>query len=76
MKGSVPVSGDDERFRASSSDNGLEHILTITNVSTEDSGLFAAEVDDKDYGNITSSAMLTVKGIWVSLFPSKCNQSR
>lgn len=62
LTGSESILGDDERFKASSSDSGLEHTLTISNISTEDSGIFTAEVNDNDYGNITSSATLTVKG--------------
>ena len=62
MKGSETISADDERFRASVSDSGLEHTLTISNISTEDNGVFTAEVDDKDYGCITSSSTITVKG--------------
>ena len=63
MKGSETISADDERFRASASDSGLEHTLTISNVSTGDNGVFTAEVDDKDYGSLSSSSTITVKGI-------------
>jgi len=63
MKGNEAISSDDKRFKASVSDNGLEHTLSISDISTEDNGLFTAEVDDKDHGTITSSAKLTIKGI-------------
>jgi len=63
IKGSTPISVDDERFRASSSDDGLEHTLTITNVSMEDNGIFTIEVDDKNYGTITSLSTIAVKGV-------------
>lgn len=62
MKGSESISDDNERFKVSSSDSSLEHTLTISDITTEDGGIFTAEVDDKDYGTITSSATITVKG--------------
>lgn len=63
-KGGESISLDDERLKASSSsDSRLEHELTISAISTEDNGTFTAEVDDGDYGTITSSAKITVKGI-------------
>ena len=62
-KGSESISGDDERFRASVSDSGLEHSLTISDISVEDNGSLTVEIDDKSYGTITSSATVTVKGL-------------
>jgi len=61
-KESKPISGDDERFRASSNESRLEHTLTISNISTEDNGIFTALVDDKNYGITTSTSTITVKG--------------
>lgn len=63
MKGSESISGDDDRFKVYSSDSGLEHTLTITDVSVQDNGVFTTEIDDKDYGIITSSSTITVKGL-------------
>ena len=63
MKGSEVISGNDDRFRASVSDSGFEHSLTISNISTQDSGIVTAEVDDKEYESITSSSTIAVKGM-------------
>lgn len=62
MKEGKPISNDDERFKASSSGSRLEHTLTICDISTEDNGVFTAEVDDKDYGKIPSSSTIIVNG--------------
>lgn len=63
MKGKVLVPSDCKRFEESVSETGLEHALTVSDISLEDSGCFTAEVDDNHYGIVTSSCMLSVKGI-------------
>ena len=52
----------DDRFRVTVSDDGLDHALSIVNVSLEDNAEIAVEINDNIDGTIKSSCTLTVKG--------------
>ena len=60
--GGQPVSSDDNRITVAVTDNGLAHTLTISDISMDESGPIAAEVDDNLYGMLTSNCTITVKG--------------
>lgn len=53
---------DDCRFLNATENNGLEHILKISSITLEENGTFSAEIDDHQYGVLTSSTSVTVKG--------------
>lgn len=57
-----PIVPEDIKFKTVVGNDGLEHTLTISKVSLKENGVFTAEVDDKDYGFITSSCEVLVKG--------------
>lgn len=58
-----PVPLDSERFVASVDESGLCHSLRISGISVEDSGTYAANVEDNQYGIVSSSSTVAVKGI-------------
>lgn len=68
------ISSADDRFKQSVSENGTEHSLLITSVSHEENCTFRADVDNKEYGIISSSCSVSVKG-WhflLNLFHKMC----
>lgn len=62
LRGLETISGEDSRCQIFSSDDGLEHTLTIARTSVDDSGIYAVQVDDNEYGSVTSSCSVTIKG--------------
>lgn len=64
MKGTETIRADDERLVATTSESQLEHMLTISSSSLSDSGsIFTASISDLEYGTVTSSCTVTVKGM-------------
>lgn len=61
-KGSDSVLKTSEKYEVSVTEGGLVHTLRIQNIVMHDGGLYTAEINDKEYGAITSSASLSVKG--------------
>ena len=60
-KGVQEVAG--ERFEISVSGDGLEHVLMITDLSSDDKGVYMAHVDDNKYGTLRTTTKLYVKGV-------------
>lgn len=63
MKGKEPLPAETARYTASLERDGLEHRLTIASISLEDNGVFTAQVDDGEYGAVSSTCTLTVTGM-------------
>lgn len=61
MRGSDPVASDD-RCQATVDSTGTEHTLAVSVVKVEDSGEYAARVNDNLYGIMTSACKVTIKG--------------
>ena len=59
---------DDDRLTVSVNKEGLEHVASLDRLSLDDSAVYSAEIDDKDYGTLTSLCQLTVNGMY-GLFP-------
>lgn len=72
LKGESPISFEDGRFASAVTDNGLEHTLTVSRVLVEDSAIFTAEIDDKEYGLKFSSCSMLVKGTFNGKFTEYC----
>lgn len=52
-----------DHFQTSVSDDGTVHTLTVSKASTDDSGVFVANIHDNQYGVTSVSCALVVKGI-------------
>lgn len=63
MKENELIAASDDKFEQHSSSDGLEHSLTICSCSLNDSGVFAVHINDGEYGTITSSGNVIVKGL-------------
>ena len=53
---------DNDRFQASTSDDGREHTLSIKEATLKENSEFMALVEDNEYGSFTTSALVTIKG--------------
>lgn len=62
LKGSDSILETSEKYEVSISDDGLMHTLRIKNIVMHDGGVYTVEINDKEYGAITSFASLNVKG--------------
>lgn len=62
LKGSDSIIETSEKYEVSVTDDGLTHTLIIRNIVMGDGGVYAVEINDKEYGAITSFASLNVKG--------------
>lgn len=62
LKGSDSIIETSEKYEVSVTDDGLTHTLTIQNIVMGDGGVYTVEINDKEYGAITSFASLNVKG--------------
>ena len=62
LKGESPLS-DNDRYHVSVSDDGLDHKLTINDVTMTEHDKFTATVDDNEYGSIASTCSLSVQGM-------------
>ena len=61
--GDKVLSNSDDRFMSSVDPDGLEHTLTIRDVSINEHGQrISAQIFDGQYGNSTSDCIVTVKG--------------
>lgn len=72
MKGKEPLPAENANYKTSLEKDGLEHCLTIASISLDDSGVFTAEVDDAEYGAVTSTCTLTVTGVTFYYFAMYC----
>ena len=66
MKDSSLLDLSDERFKRSSSEDNLEHTLKITGIRLEESCNITAQVDDLNYGVLTSDCKISVQGEFAS----------
>lgn len=62
LKGADAIPLDCSRFAVSIDDGGLQHMLSICNITTGDNGVYTVQVEDNQYGSIFSTCNLTVKG--------------
>lgn len=56
-----------DHFQTSVCNDGMVHTLTVSKTSTDDSGVFVANIHDDQYGVMSVSCALVVKGIRCSL---------
>ena len=63
FKNNQPITASD-RFLISLDDTGLRHTLTIANITLDEDAEFTVQIDDNEYGVISSSAKVTVKGVY------------
>lgn len=58
----IANSEDDQHFRAEVSENGLEHVLIISNALIDDEGTYIADINDDAYGMLSSTCCIVMKG--------------